>query len=368
MSNLNNQENEPDYQIINDTIVYNINKFNVNKHLTYNVLTKELIQKQRRLYQYRSVIKLKEDFDEEYNPFTINILCKPIKISKDMHIFEFNGRNKDFFQDKYDPKRFVIQFLTNKQNCISKLYRQLDDYFNNDDFQFNYLKEFGYNKTTIDKFDISYYQLYTKHNDDDEYDKYKNDKYKLKFGINRDDKIITTKIIIKDNKTNRMKEYKNLKFEDFDKIEKIFALKNITIQPLINLYHIYCNKPIKYGRIQRISYGILIKMKELTVYTDKFDDIIINIFKDNIKDVQYYENYNFINDIKKEIAKNVEEKINEIKIKETTDKLDDKLEDKLEDKQLIKTSNISSNILNICIFIIVLLLNNLLLFYYFKKL
>jgi len=360
MSNLNDQENEPDYQVINDMIVYNIDKFNINKHLSYDVLTKELIQKQKRFYQYRSVIKLKEDFDEDYNPFTINILCKPFKMSKDMRIFELNEKNKYFYKDKHDPKRFVIQFLTNKQNCISKLYRQLDDYFNNDNFQFNYLKELGYNENTKNNFIVDYCPLYTKHDDDDDRYKYKNDKYKLKFGVDKSEKIITTKIIIKDNKTNRMKEYKNLKFEDFDKIENLFALKNITIQPLINLYHIYCNKPNIYGRKQRITYGILLKIKELTVYTDKFNDIIINIFKDNIKDVQNYDNDNFINDIKKEIAKNVEEKINEIKIKETTDKLND--------KQVIKTSNISNNLLNLCIFIIILLLNNLLLFYYFKKL
>lgn len=359
MNNLNNHENEPDYQVINDMIVYNINKFKVNKHLSYDVLTKELIQKQKRFCQYRSVIKLKEDFDEDYNPFTINILCKPFKISKDMRIFEFNEKNKYFFMNKYDPKRFVIQFLTNKQNYISKLYRQLDDYFKTDDFLFNYLKELGYNEKTKNNFIVDYYPLYTKHDDDNDRDKYKNDKYKLKFGFNRDDKIITTKIIIKDNKTNRMKEYKNLKFEDFDKIEELFALKNITIQPLINLYNIYCNKPSIYGKKQHISYGILSKMKELTVYTNNFDKVIVNIFKDNIKDVQYYDNDNFINDIKNEISKNVEEKINEIKIKETIDKLDD--------KQVIKTSNISNNILNICIFIIILLLNNLLLFYYFKK-
>ena len=357
MSDLINQEN--DYQIINDMIVYDIDKFNVNKHLSYDVLTKELIKKQKGLNQYRSVIKLKENFDEDYNLFTINILCKPFKMSKDIHIFEFNEKNKYLFQDKYDPKRFVIQFYTNKQNCISKLYKQLDNYFKTDDFQFKYLKELGYNGITKNDFNITYRPLFTKY---DDYDKYKNDKYKLKFGVDKSEKIITTKIIIKDNKTNRMKEYKNLKFEDFDKIEELFALKNITIQPLINLYHIYCNKP--YGKYHYITYGILSKMNELIIYTNNFDKVIVNIFKDNIKDIQYYDNDKFIsdikNEIKNEISKNIKEKINELKIKETIDKLDD--------KQLIKTNNISNNLLQICIFIIILLLNNLLLFYYFKKL
>ena len=43
MSDLNNQENDQDYQIINDMIVYNIDKFDVNKHLSYDVLTKKNI-------------------------------------------------------------------------------------------------------------------------------------------------------------------------------------------------------------------------------------------------------------------------------------------------------------------------------------
>ena len=59
---MNNQENDQDYQIINDIIVYDIDKFDVNKHLTYDVLTKELMNKQKHLCQYRSVIKLKEDY------------------------------------------------------------------------------------------------------------------------------------------------------------------------------------------------------------------------------------------------------------------------------------------------------------------
>ena len=79
-----------DYFILDDKIVYYIDKFDVNKHLTYNVLTKELIKKQEKFLQYRSVIKLNETVNKKYNPYTINVLCKPIKKSKGIFIFKYN--------------------------------------------------------------------------------------------------------------------------------------------------------------------------------------------------------------------------------------------------------------------------------------
>ena len=341
-------------------IVYDIDKFDVNKHLTYDILTKEMKDEQylHRYRQHRTGIKLKENFNYNYNPYTINILCKPFKISKGIHIFEFNRKTESYFNGMFDPKRFQVNFYTNTQNCISNLYKQLDKYFSSDEFKFNYFKEIEYNQETKNKFKFTMYPLYIHDEDEDDghrHRNYKLDRYKLKFGVNKNNEIITTKIIIKDNKSNRMKEYENLKFKDFNKIEKLMKSKNITIQPLINLYNIYCNPIYKRQNYTIIQYGILLKMKELTIYTDDFDYIITNIFEDNIKNVQFYYNNKLINDMKKEISKNNEEKIKEI-------------EYKIDKKQTTINSNFSNNLLKINIFIFILLLNNIFLFYYFKKL
>jgi len=256
-----------------------------------------------------------------------------------------------FNNNEFDPKRMLIQFYTIKNNELSKLYQELDDYFKSDEFRFNYFKEFGYNKESENNFKFNYYPLFSPKEENDEYKrKYNNRyKYKLKFGVNKNKKIITTKIIIKDIKSNRMKEYENLKFEDFKKIENLMSQKNIIIQPLINIYNIYTNKP--YGNHKKhIQYGILIKMKELTFYTNKFNNIIHNIFKDTIVDVKYYET-----DINKQIKKE--------EIKEENTKII-----KVENENKIKqTQNYLTNILNICIFSFILILNDILFLYCYKN-
>jgi len=233
MSSFNNQENEHDYQILDDKIVYDINKFNINKHLTYDVLTKELINKQLHNHQYRGVIKLKEDIDEDFSPYTINVLCHPFKVSNEMLIFKYTDKSSLFYTSEFDPKRMVIQFYTTKDNKISKLYQDLDNYFQSNDFKLNYFKDLGYNEKTKDNFDIEYNPLFIPKIEDEEEVRYHSDKYKLKFGVNRDKEIITTKIIIKDNKSNRMKEYENLKFTDFKKIENLMSQKKYN-NPTIN--------------------------------------------------------------------------------------------------------------------------------------
>ena len=360
MKTLNNQKNNQDYQILDDKIVYDIDKFNVNKHLTYDILTKELINKQTQYCIHRSVIKLKENIDEDFSPYTINVLCKPFKVSKETFIFKYTDKARNYFLDgEFDCKRMQIQFYTTKNNEISKLYQDLDKHFQTDEFQLKYFKDLGYNDKTRKQFRIVYFPLFTPK--DEDYDdkslrKY-NDKYKLKFGVNRNERIITTKIIVKDNKSNRMKEYENLKFEDFKKIENLMSQKNITIQPLINIYNIYSSKPhIESSRfIKRINYGVLMKMKELTFYTNNFDNIIHNIFGDNLDDVKYYENAK----IKKaEKEKEKEELIEENKDKEI---------EKVKEIKIEKTNDFMNNILNLSVLSVIILLNDILLVYYFKN-
>lgn len=367
MSKLNNQENEQDYLILNDKITYDIDKFNINKHLTYDVLTKEQMNKQERFYQYRTVIKLK-DIIEDFSPYTINVLCKPFKVSKGILIFKYTDKNSAFYNGEFDPKRMMIQFCIEKSNKISKLYHDLDKYFQSDEFKFNYFKDLGYNKNTTDNFYITYCPLFTHVDEDKDDDRFNHkynyikDKYKIKFGVDKNKQIITTKIIIKDNKSDRIKEYENLKFTDFKKIENLMSQKNISIQPLINIYNIYTTKlytntltkPINDRRIH-IHYGILTKMKELTFYTDKFDNVIHNIFEDNLDDIKYYE-YNKIKKIEV-----VEE--NKEQIKENNDK---EIE-KVDEIKIEKTNDFKNNILNISIFSIILLLNDILLFYCYKN-
>ena len=335
----NNQDNNQDYYILDDKIIYNIDKFDVNKHLTYNVLTQETIQKTKNYKYLRSVIKLKENIDKKYNPYTINILCNPIKKSKGILIFNYDKNYNNinfynyFYKDKYDPKRFFIRFYY-KKNEISKLYKNLDKYFQSDVFRFNYFKEIGYNQNTKHNFSFNYKSLYSII----ESGAYESKSFKLKFGVNKEKRIITTKIIIKDNKTNRMKEYSNLKFEDIDKIEKLFLSRNILIQPLINIYNIYSDNPLKpYYNKTYINYGILTKMKELTIYTNNFNYVIQYIFKDKLNDI----------DKKKVSEKNLEKKIKILK-----------------QEKNVKTSN---NTLNIFIFIFMILLNNIVLFLLFKN-
>jgi len=369
MKTLNNQKNNQDYQILDNKIVYDIDKFNVKKHLTYDILTTEIINKQKEYQLNRSVIKLKEAIDEGFSPYTINVLCKPFKVSKETFIFKYTDKSGMFYSEgEFDYRRMHIQFYTTKENEISKLYQDLDKHFQTDEFQLKYFKVLGYTNTTRDNFSIEYYPLFKPKDEDYDMDmsEYDNDKYKLKFGVNRDKRIITTKIIVKDIKSNRMKEYENLKFEDFKKIENLMSQKNITIQPLINIYNIYSSKPKMTIGYKRIHYGVLTKMKELTFYTNNFDNVIHNIFGDNLDDVKCYENAKIKNveKVEEEIKENKEEIE---KVKEEIEKVKEEIEKVKEKIELKQSNNLLNNIKNISIFSVILLLNNILLFYCFKN-
>lgn len=242
------------YIIDNNNVIYNFNTFYNFKDINFEEMSYELIDKQEEYTQH--YIPIKNNISDEINEYNKQL---------NIELQQFKLENNPLFNHN------VLNIFINPQEKSHKMlietFNSIDDYFKSKDFQKKIFKIFDL------KYNSKVFYNYHKLIEENLPNTVKiNLKLTNQFNVNMP-------IIIKDNKTIKMKEYK---YMSLNKLKNILN-NNTVIQPTITLKFLYFNIE-KYNENIKINYGITLELSKLIIYTNNFYKTIIIDLND------YYDN------------------------------------------------------------------------------